>query len=135
VRVETVPSLPGDAVGQTAFDGRRSFVVSFDVGHLDGPRAADRDVVVLHELGHVIDLSLVGAALRARLDAGIPRAGTCAATGDPLGACAPRAERFADTFAKWALRGAVSDVGAGYAIPMPASLESWGAPLAQLALG
>jgi hypothetical protein len=31
------------------------------------------------------------------------------------------------------LRGAVSVTGAGYSIPMPASLEDWGAPLGLLA--
>ena len=42
-------------------------------------------------------------------------------------------ERFADTFAKWALNGAVSEVGAGYGIATPASIEDWGAPLGRLA--
>ena len=46
--------------------------------------------------------------------------------------CERTEERFADTFAKWALNGAVSEVGAGYGIAMPASLEGWGAPLAEL---
>jgi hypothetical protein len=132
VRVETVPALPGDAVGLTTYDGGRAFVVSLDLAHLDGRRAVDRQVVVLHELGHVVDQALVPPALAEELDAGIPRGGACTTPGLPIGACAPPAERFADTFAKWALRGAVSEVGAGYAIPMPASLESWGAPLARL---
>ena len=48
--------------------------------------------------------------------------------------CAPDQERFADTFAKWALRGAVSITGAGYNLPAPASLEDWGAPLSSLAI-
>ena len=43
-------------------------------------------------------------------------------------------ERFADTFAKWALRGELSLAGAGYGLPAPASLEEWGAPLAKLAV-
>jgi hypothetical protein len=70
--------------------------------------------------------------LRDRLAAQVPVTGTCftADTGD----CAAPQERFADTFAKWALRGAVSVAGAGYSIPMPASLEDWGAPLAALAV-
>ena len=42
--------------------------------------------------------------------------------------------RFADTFAKWALRGAVSAIGAGYSVLPPASLEDWGAPLSLLAI-
>ena len=48
------------------------------------------------------------------------------------GSCAEPAERFADTFAKWALRGGVSAVGAGYEVANPPSLEDWGAPLAAL---
>ena len=54
--------------------------------------------------------------------------------GGTIGACAQPEERFADTFAKWALRGAVSAAGAGYAIAAPASLEDWGAPLGALAV-
>ena len=50
------------------------------------------------------------------------------------GDCAQAQERFADTFAKWALRGAVSITGAGYSLAAPASLEDWGAPLARLAI-
>jgi hypothetical protein len=43
-------------------------------------------------------------------------------------------ERFADTFAKWALRGAVSGVGSGYSLATPVSLETWGEPLGLLAI-
>jgi hypothetical protein len=131
VRLRTTGGLPDQVVGQTAFDGRR-FVVTLDVAELDGRRVQDRDVVVLHELGHVIDAALVPAGLARELDAGIPRSGACVTPDDPTGPCAAREERFADTFAKWALRGAVSEVGAGYGIPMPPSLEDWGAPLARL---
>ena len=48
------------------------------------------------------------------------------------GGCTALEERFADTFAKWALRGAVSLAGSGYGIPAP-RLDEWGAPLAVLA--
>jgi hypothetical protein len=89
----------------------------------------DRATVVLHELGHVIDFALVPAELNARLDEQIPRGGPCGLAID----CDLVEERFADTFAKWALNGAVAEIGAGYGIAMPASLEDWGAPLAQLA--
>jgi hypothetical protein len=105
------------------------FTVDVNVGRLNGESAADRVTVVLHELGHVIDFALVPKALNATLDAQVPRGGPC---GDAID-CDREEERFADTFAKWALRGAVSEVGAGYGIAMPASIESWGAPLAQLA--
>jgi hypothetical protein len=87
-------------------------------------------MVVLHELGHVIDFALVPAALGAALDGQIPRSGPCGLAID----CERPEERFADTFAKWALNGAVAEIGAGYGIAMPASIEDWGAPLAQLAL-
>ena len=42
-------------------------------------------------------------------------------------------QRFADTFAKWALRGRISLAGSGYGIPAPASIEDSGAPLGLLA--
>ncbi len=109
------------------------FVLSFDVARLDGLRRQDRSVTVLHEYGHAIDLALVPKATNERLDAGIPRAGGCDDDGGVMiGSCAEPAERFADTFAKWALRGGVSAVGAGYQVPNPPSLEDWGAPLAAL---
>jgi hypothetical protein len=109
--------------------------ISLNIALLDGERAIDRPNTVLHELGHVVDDALVPRDLATRLDAGIPRPATCGDTGGPFGACAPQAERFADTFAKWALGGAVSQVGAGYGIPAPPSLEDWGRPLGALAAG
>jgi hypothetical protein len=108
----------------------RGFTVELNVGYLNGERALDRATVVLHELGHVVDFALVPKALDAQLDGQIPRGGPCGAAID----CELMEERFADTFAKWALNGAVSEVGAGYGIPMPASIEDWGAPLAQLSV-
>ena len=127
----------GDPLGVTRStvgpDGA-DFVISFDVGSLDGYRRQDRDVTVLHEYGHVIDLALVPKATNDGLEAGIPRTGACGNYGGvSTGACAAPAERFADTFAKWALRGAVSAAGAGYGVPNPPSLEDWGAPLIALA--
>jgi hypothetical protein len=109
--------------------GPRGFVVDLDMARLDNDRVMDRATVALHELGHVIDFALVPAAVNAKLDAQIPRGGPCGLAID----CELVEERFADTFAKWALNGAVSEVGAGYGIPMPASIESWGAPLIELA--
>jgi hypothetical protein len=122
-----------DTIGLTHIDGA-GVTVSVDVAALNGDRAIDRDVVVLHELGHVIDYLLVPDDVVARLDAGIPRIGTCEASAvEPTGACTAIEERFADTFAKWALRGRFSLAGSGYGIPAPASLEDWGAPLGLLA--
>jgi hypothetical protein len=114
--------------------GPTGFRVGLNISQLDGERTIDRDVVVLHELGHVVDFALVDRALDGRLDAGIPRGTSCGDDG-LVGACASTAERIADTFAKWALGGAVSQVGAGYGIANPPSLEDWGAPLTALAAG
>jgi hypothetical protein len=117
----------GDVLGVTS--GRPDgFAIDLDVARLDGDRAGDRTTVVLHELGHVIDFALVPAALGERLDAAIPRGGACGLAID----CDAPSERFADTFAKWALNGAVAEIGAGYGVAMPASIEDWGAPLAQI---
>jgi hypothetical protein len=122
-----------EAVGLAEMRPGRS-VVSFDVRTLNGERALDRDVVVLHELGHVIDYQLVSDELVQELDQQIPRVGDCGgATLLPTGACTAVEERFADTFAKWALRGRISLAGSGYGIPAPSSIEDWGAPLGLLA--
>jgi hypothetical protein len=121
-------AAPGSTVGVT-HSHERGFNVDLNVLHLNGEAARDRATVVLHELGHVIDFALVPAGLNTRLDAQIPRGGPCGAAID----CDKLEERFADTFAKWALNGAVSEIGAGYGIPRPASIEEWGAPLAELA--
>jgi hypothetical protein len=59
----------------------------------------------------------------------MPRSG---AWGLAVNVAAPE-ELFADTFAKWALSGAMS-VGSGYGVPMPASIEGWGQPLGALAI-
>jgi hypothetical protein len=133
--VEVRTDLHGrsEAIGLTEI-GPAGVVVSFDVARLDASAALQRDTVVLHELGHVVDAALVPRALGAQLNAGIPSGGACAVATDGFGACAAPEERFADTFAKWALRGAVSAAGAGYAVAAPASLEDWGAPLTALAV-
>jgi hypothetical protein len=107
----------------------RGFTIDLNVGPLNGDRTEDRVTVVLHELGHVIDFALVPQGVNATLDAAIPVGGPCGAAID----CDRPEERFADTFAKWALNGAVSQAGAGYGIPTPASIEDWGAPLGRLA--
>ena len=119
--------------GLTTAVSPHRYTVTFNLSFLDGSRGPTiRDDVVLHELGHVVDFEVVPDEERDRLAAQVPVTGNCytADTGD----CTAPAERFADTFAKWALRGAVSVAGAGYSIPMPASLEDWGAPLAALAV-
>jgi hypothetical protein len=132
VTIHTAPL--GEMIMGATKPGPDGFDVFFNITQLDGERAIDRNVVVLHELGHVIDFSLIPASLDDQLDAGIPRPDSCGGTGGPTGACAPPAERIADTFAKWALGGAVSAVGAGYQIPLPPSLEDWGSPLGAIAV-
>jgi len=132
--VEVRTDLPrGDAIGLARMTLDEA-VVSFDARSLNSDRAFDRDVVVLHELGHVVDFQIVDDELIQQLDQTIPRVGSC---GDsellPTGACTATEERFADTFAKWALRGRISLAGAGYGIPAPASIEDWGRPLGLLA--
>ena len=123
----------GDAIGLAEMSAGQA-VVSFDVEALDGERAIDRGVVVLHELGHVVDYLLVSEALLTQLDASIPTVGTCeSSSAEPTGACTAVEERFADTFAKWALGGRVSLAGSGYGIQTPASIEDWGQPLGLLA--
>jgi hypothetical protein len=117
----------GETLGVTR-GSERGFTVDFNVARLDADRALDRATVVLHELGHVIDFAIVPEELNARLDEQIPRGGPCGLAVD----CELVEERFADTFAKWALNGAVAEIGAGYGIAMPASLEDWGTPLAKL---
>ena len=109
-------------------------LITVDVRLLDGERAIDRAVVILHELGHVIDYLLITKELRQQLDAGIPTVGSCdPAANEPTGACTAVEERFADTFAKWALGGRVSLAGSGYGVHAPVSIEDWGQPLGLLA--
>ncbi len=105
--------------------------IRLDLERLEGGMRANRELVLLHELGHVIDHALVPNSLRDRLAAEVPTSGFCQR--DRLGDCAPPGEKFADTFAKWAYRGRVSfRYGAGYHLLEPPSLDAWGAPLTRL---
>jgi hypothetical protein len=132
VTIATFSDPDGRAVGVMQPVAEDEYQVSFNVAYLDGERQLDRDATVVHELGHVVDHALVPVELRDELAAALPTTGACF-SGD-TGDCTAPAERFADTFAKWALRGAVSAVGAGYSVATPASLEDWGAPLSALAI-
>jgi hypothetical protein len=135
VEITTAPggeALPGGrAVGVTR-PGPDGFKIELNTAALDGDASFSRDVVVLHELGHAIDFSLISQELAGQLDRTIPSSGSCMSETQINGACTAPEERFADTFAKWALRGAVSAAGAGYGIQAPL-LDEWGAPLAVLA--
>jgi hypothetical protein len=122
----SVPDAPWVGQAQQGTDR-----VIFNTAYLDGERKADRDQAVLHELGHIVDFELIPDATIAQLAAQLPSAGGCVTP--ESGDCTAPEERFADTFAKWALRGAVSSAGAGYALMSPASLETWGQPLGLVA--
>src|SRR3954469_3609852 len=129
VTISTVnqPSAPWVGMAQEGTDD-----IQLNIAYLDGKRKQDRSTAVLHELGHVLDFELVPDDQMQQLAGAIPAGGggcLTAGTGD----CTAAEERCADTFAKWALRGSVSVIGAGYGVMSPASLESWGQPLGLLA--
>jgi hypothetical protein len=120
------------ALGLTRDTGGRYAVVLNLPGIVQayGERGVDR--VVLHELGHVVDGAIVPGELDAALDAQIP-AGYACPPGQRTSACAPRAERFAETFAKWATGDIGVNLNVGYAVAPPAvPLDRWGEPLAAL---
>jgi hypothetical protein len=125
--------VPG-AIGLTE-DGEPGYRVTIDLDLVIrryGSRGVQR--TVLHELGHVVDHALLTDDVVAALDAGIPAGWGC--ENGQLGACADRDERFAESFAKWALRDIGVNLDIGYKIPPPAApLDVWGAPLARLAAG
>jgi hypothetical protein len=131
VTVKTFSDPRAWALGWAEVKGAGRYELRFNVARLNGSRRIDRDAVTLHELGHVIDFALLDDRVRDRLAALVPNTGVCHVRAAD---CAAPEERFADTFAKWALRGEVSITGAGYSLPAPASLEDWGAPLSALAI-
>jgi hypothetical protein len=126
IRMANVTNAPWVGLAQPVTDD-----VELNRAYLDGDRKQDRDVAVLHELGHIVDFELIPDAEMRELAAELPSSGTCFTA--EVGDCTAPEERFADTFAKWALRGAVSSAGSGYGLLSPASLEDWGAPLGLLA--
>jgi hypothetical protein len=127
-----VRATGGHSVGLTQGDGS-GYRVTLDLATVAaryGERGIER--LVLHELGHVVDAVLVPDALMAVLDAGIPPGLGC--EDGVTGACANRAEGFAETFAKWALGDIGVNLDIGYKVPPPRlPLDAWGKPLAQLA--
>jgi hypothetical protein len=132
VDVRIGPTGSAGAIGLTE-DEEPGYRVTVDLGLVAsrfGPRGIDR--TILHELGHVIDHALLTDDVIAALDAGIPSGWGC--DDGKLGACANREERFAETFAKWALGDIGVNLDIGYKVPPPsAPLETWGQPLARLA--
>jgi hypothetical protein len=129
-----VGPIGGQAIGLTETTPKTpGYRVTLDLGLVSrryGERGIDR--VVLHELGHVVDHALVSPALADELDREIPAGIGC--DQGTMGGCANRDERFAETFAKWALGDIGVNLDIGYKVPPPAvSLDTWGAPLARLA--
>jgi hypothetical protein len=117
-----------DAIGLTESrpDG---YAVTLDLAPVwarEGERGVQR--LVLHELGHVVDFALVKPALATRLDALIPRGYACDPR-QPTSACAPREERFAETFSKWCTGDIGFNLSIGYKVQPPDSLDGWGAQL------
>jgi hypothetical protein len=129
VTISTVnqPGAPYVGLAQEGTDDIR-----LNIAYLDGERKQDRPTAVLHELGHIVDFELIPDDQLQRLAGAIPSGGGGCLTSE-TGDCTVPEERFADTFAKWALRGSVSIIGAGYGVVSPASLETWGQPLGLLA--
>jgi hypothetical protein len=131
----SVGPVGAGAVGLTHTEPGGRFAVRLDLGAVSrsyGQRGVT--ALVLHELGHVVDRALVPAATAATLDAGIPRGWGC--DEGVTGTCAPTAERFAESFWKWATGDIGIGMWLGYKVPPPGpSLDAWGAPLAALAAG
>jgi hypothetical protein len=134
-RVTIAPfHVGGVAIGLAASHPTGS-TVYLDFGAIDRMLPSVREHVLTHELGHVVDYVLIPDELRDELDRQIPRtAGSpCHPQQFGLGNCAPVAERFADTFAKWALRNPAYWMPVGYRVEPPPSLDEWGRPLEALA--
>jgi hypothetical protein len=125
----SVGVLPGGNAGLTQgnLDGYEITLDLAGVSRANGPRGISR--LVLHELGHVVDHALLDAGHQRALDAGIPAGYSCAA-GESTSGCAPREERFAETFAKWASNDIGINIWLGYKVLPPPSLDTWGAGLA-----
>lgn len=126
-----VEQTEAGSVGTTQRIGSR-YDVRLNLGlanRAGGQRGIDR--LVLHELGHVVDMALVPRSTFDALVAQVPEGYGC--DGGESGGCTAPAERFAETFAKWATGDIGVDIYLGYKIPPPADLQAWGAPLAALA--
>jgi hypothetical protein len=129
----SVGPIGGASVGLTQQVGEARYHVTLDLATVSatlGQRGVAR--LVLHELGHVVDYALVPDSLMNVLDSGIPPGLGC--DDGVTGGCAEREERFAETFAKWALDDIGVSLDIGYKVPPPRlPLATWGEPLARLA--
>jgi hypothetical protein len=128
------PTGVSQAIGLTE-DEESGYRVTVDLG-LVAQRYGERGIArtVLHELGHVVDHALLTDDVVGAMDAEIPAGVGC--EDGMLGACAASQERFAETFAKWALGDIGVNLDIGYKVPPPSvALDVWGQPLARLAAG
>lgn len=119
---------PSNGAAGVASGTASAFTVTLDLPMVSGrlgPRGVNR--LVLHELGHVVGFVLVPEQMAAELDRGVPR---CLAGAQP--GCDDPAERFAESFAKWAMHDIGVNLYIGYAVPPPGDLDTWAAPLAEL---
>jgi hypothetical protein len=133
VDVRVGPTGIRNAIGLTENDPPAGYRVTVDLG-LVYQRFGQRGIArtVLHELGHVIDRALVTDDIVTRMNGEIPAGIGC--EDGQLGACANMQERFAETFAKWALGDIGVNLDVGYKVPPPSvPLDVWGRPLAELA--
>ena len=124
-------SPPQGGAAGTATDLGDRYAIMLDLASVSamGPRAVSR--LVLHELAHVVDWTLVSDELLAELDAQVPEGWVCEE--GRVGSCAAREERFAETFAKWATGDIGVDIYLGYKVPPPnVPLDAWGTPLSGL---
>jgi hypothetical protein len=129
VSVGDASGAGADAIGYTqgtanGFDMKLNLAAVYQS---EGERGTQR--LVLHELGHVVDAVLVKPDLAAKLDAPIPAGYGCdPIASSPIG-CAPREERFAETFSKWCTGDIGVNLPIGYKVAPPPSLDDWGAQL------
>ena len=99
---ETGPDPHGDGFG---------YLVTMSAVSFRLPRRSF-ELAVLHELGHVVQMAGLDRSQSLAADRAIPRGGRCKRSQHPVaptGSCAPRDERIADTFAKWALNSPLDD--------------------------
>jgi hypothetical protein len=138
--IDMVDGLVTISVGDTSADGPDTigytqpttdgFAVRLNLAAVyqtEGERGTQR--LILHELGHVVDAVLVKPDLAAKLDAPIPAGYGCDPLAESRIGCAPRAERFAETFSKWCTGDIGVNLPIGYKVAPPPSLDDWGAQL------
>ena len=128
VDVVADPPPPPRVLGATGLDEGR-VQVRLDLRALRR-RPGLLAAVVMHELGHVVDLVLVPEPVGEELDIPLPGAVACEFSADPN--CDPRQERFADSFMKWALGGRLTRAAAPAGSPGWRVMDIWAERLTTL---